>query len=170
MDREPHSRLVEAVAELARARLRARRTDFLRRSAREPLSLLLVWTLTATVGLTLAAVAISGLMGYPHGDWLVRSDILTDKRPRQYEDVRDDEGGRTVRRPVKVVARTLFVPSPSAAAIDAIGLIPCLAGFSRRRISVLALLSAVLLLGSLVGPILVVVTAQSFYWVLDALT
>jgi hypothetical protein len=162
--------LVEAVAELARTRLRARRTDFLRRSTREPLSLLLLWTLTATVGLTLAAVAISGLMWYPHGDWHVRSDILTDKRPRQYEDVRDDEGGRTVRRPMKVVAVTLYVPSASASALAVAGLVACLPGFSRRRISVLALFSAVLLLGSLVGPILVVVATQSFYWLLDALT
>jgi hypothetical protein len=170
MVREPHARLVEALAAIARARRRASRTAFLRRSVREPLSWFLLWTLTATVGLTLAAVGISGLTGHPHGDWHVPAAILRDMRPRQYEDVYDSVRGWIVRRPKKVVALMLHVPSPSSAALGVTGLVACLAGFSRRRISALALLSTALLLASLVGPILVVVAAQSFYWVLDALT
>jgi hypothetical protein len=92
-----------------------------------------------------------------------------DVRPRQYEDVYDNVRGWMVRRPKKVVALMLHVLSPSSAALAATGLVACLAGFSRRRISALALLSTALLPASLVGPILVVF-AQSFYWVLDALT
>jgi hypothetical protein len=170
MEREFHSRLFATATELARARRRMSRTALLRRSVREPLGLFLLWTLTATVGLTLAALAIAGLTGHPHGDWHAAVSIVRDMRPRQYEDVYDDEVGRTVRQPVKVVALTLHVPSPWAAALGFTALVACLAGFSRRRISALALLSAVLLLASLAGPILVHVAAQSFFWVLDALT
>jgi hypothetical protein len=168
MRSDPHLRLIAAIAELALARRRARRTVFVRRSVREPLSMLMLWTLTAAMGLTLAIVAISGVAGHPHRGWHVPAEVFRETRPQQFESVYDAEQHSTVRRPLKEVAMTIHIPSPSAYGLAAIGLVACLAGFSRRRISALGLLSAALLLASVTGPFLFIIAAQSFFWVLDA--
>jgi hypothetical protein len=169
MSRGFHSRLTAILAAQALARRTARRAAFRRRSVREPLAMLGLWTLTASLGLTLVIVAISGLTGYPQGGWHVPDTIWREVRPRQFSKFYDAKVGREVSQPVKEVAMKLHAPSPSAYGLAVIGLVACLAGFSRRRISALAVLSAVLLLAAILVPFLFILAAQSYFRVLDAL-
>jgi hypothetical protein len=170
MSVDPQVQLIAALAKLAHTRRSARRSALLVRSVRDPLSLLMLWTLTAGLGLTLSFVAISGIVGHPHGGWHVRAEIWRETRPRQLESVYDDEQHRVVRRYAMEVAMTFHIPSPSAWGLGVIGLVACLAGFSRRRISALGLLSAALLVASVTGPFLLMFATQSYFLVLDALT
>src|SRR4051794_12658131 len=77
----------------------ARRAAFLRRGLREPLVMLMLWTLTAGLGLTLACVGVSGLVGHPYEGWHVPARKMRETRPRTYESVYVIGQGMQVNRP-----------------------------------------------------------------------
>jgi len=126
---------------LERERREARRAAGVRWPRRgDWLATLLLGTLAMGLGLVALGATLAGIAGIALEPWNQPRDVLTEAKPRQYEESSwDPELGRKDWRVRLVVATTILVPSPSCVGVALVGAAFGLAGFAlalrRRRLS-----------------------------------
>jgi hypothetical protein len=170
MNEDPHSRLAERTIARAEERRKARRAAFLHSSSRETIASLMLGTIAATLGLVVVIAAIAGIANVHQSDWHVRASVTREVRPRRAEQLYDAEQNRTISVIVRTPVTTIILPSGWSFALGCTGLLLCVPGFSRRRVSPLCLLTAIAILLALGIPWLCLIMGQLFYWLLDACT